>query len=158
MKKTLIALTVIGGLFAAHASAASYAGVSVGTGGVSGQYQTGLDAKSALRGSLGVGWSGGGVNAGVDYLSRFNTAATTGNALQPYFGAGVGVGFGGGVGITPRAFVGAELPISTGANTMRAFAEVGPALSIVTANSGSTSVSGTSFGLHARAGVNFRLN
>lgn len=157
MKKTLIALTVIGGLFAAHASAASYAGVSVGTG-VSGQYQTGLDAKSALRGSLGVGWSGGGVNAGVDYLSRFNTAATTDNALQPYFGAGVGVGFGGGVGITPRAFVGAELPISTGANTMRAFAEVGPALSIVTANSGSTSVSGTSFGLHARAGVNFRLN
>ncbi|GHG00780.1 hypothetical protein GCM10017783_11260 [Deinococcus piscis] len=145
MKKTLIALTILGGAFATNASAATYGGVHTGTGlGVGVHYQTDIDADSAYR--VGVGFENGGIGAGVDYLNRVDRNPV-GNGFVPYYGAGVGVGFAGGVSVAPRAFVGTDFVVNQNA---RVFAEVGPK---VTLNSGATNVA-----LHGRVGLNFRLN
>ncbi|ADY25389.1 hypothetical protein Deipr_0216 [Deinococcus proteolyticus MRP] len=144
MKKTLIALTILGGAFATNASAASYGGVHAGTGlGV--HYQTDIDADSAYR--VGVGFEGAGIGAGVDYLNRVDRNPV-GNGFVPYYGAGVGVGFADGVSFSPRAFVGTDFVVNQNA---RVFGEVGPKVTL-------NSAGNTGVALHGRVGINFRLN
>ena len=147
MKKTLIALTVIGGLFAANASAATYAGAHVGTG-VGAQFQSDLNADDAYRISVGLSdFNGGGLSAGADYIDRVDRNPI-GNGFVPYYGAGVGLSFANGVAVSPRAFVGTDFVLNQNA---RVFGELGPKVSLN--NGGNTGI-----GLHGRVGVNFRLN
>ncbi|MDO4264432.1 MAG: hypothetical protein Q4C67_09570 [Deinococcus sp.] len=144
MKKTLIALTILGGAFATNASAVSYGGIHAGNGlGV--HYQTDIDADSAYR--VGVGFQGDAIGASADYLNRVDRNPV-GNGFVPYYGAGVGVGFAGGVSFSPRAFVGTDFVVNQNA---RAFGEVGPKVTLNNAG-------GAGVGLHGRVGVNFRLN
>lgn len=144
MKKTLIALTILGGAFATNASAANYGGVHAGTG-VGVHYQTDIDANSAYR--VGVGFeNSNGIGASIDYLNRFDRNPV-GNGFVPYYGAGVGVDFSGGVSVAPRAFVGTDFVVNQNA---RIYGQVGPQVSLN--NHGNSGL-----GLHGNVGVNFRL-
>ena len=102
MKKTLTALMVLAGFsLAGTAAADDYAGIY--TTGV--QYQSDLDATSAYR--VGVGFNDGFNNLGIsaDYLKEFG-ANPLGAELQPYWGAGAGLGLEDGVSLSPHAFAG----------------------------------------------------
>ena len=140
MKKTLITVTVLGGLLASNASAATYGGLY----NVGGQFQQDLNADDAYR--LSIGFEQGGIGAGVDYLDRVDRNPI-GNGFVPYYGAGVGVGFANGVSVAPRAFVGTDFVLNQNA---RVFGELGGKVAL---GSGDVNVSP-----YGRVGVNFRLN
>lgn len=160
MKKALIGFLALTSL--TTASAASYVGGSIGTGG-SLHYQVDRNASSAMRYSLDLSSTGfdfGALRIGgsVDYLANMavNTAPS---ALTPYYGlglgAGVGIGNSSGVAkIYPHALLGAKYNISA---PLSIFGEVNAGPAIAVGAAGGQVAGGMGFDWGARLGVNYLI-
>lgn len=159
MKKYIFGLVAL--LSVSQAVASNYIGASVSIknsiAGLNLHFQDGSNGTSSLRygldlESLSVGNNGVALGGTVAYIADF--AVKNGDALRPYYGAGLGASFysagdQGGIGLYPHVLAGVRYNI---ADPLSLFGEVnaGPAIAF-----GGSSL--FTFNWGARAGLNYRL-
>ncbi|TSA86802.1 hypothetical protein FNU79_06330 [Deinococcus detaillensis] len=165
MNKILVGLAALTFASATTASASTYIGGSVGSGGAV-HYQTDLSSGSAVRYSLNLyatnfNFGQLSVGASVDYLTdlnntniNVNTPNTTFGGLTPYYGfglgAGVGVGSVTGVSVYPHVLGGIKYQLS---DPLSIFGELDAGINVAVSNAGT----GVGFGSNARIGVMYKF-